>query len=143
MRRYLLSIVFSLGFAAISLFVYVFGDGGVREYRRLLRYRDALEQNVERLEETYAELLQLFYSLKTDPEAVRLAARDLGYYRPDEYVILLPGLEPEKRAYHVGSLVQLPQKERRKAGVSEGLLAVPLLLLICALLLQVWKPRRR
>ena len=73
------------------LLTFVFGDRGIVAYGRIERYRDDLLTHIELLE-TDRDLLAISAErLQTDPEQIRIESRRIGYLRPDEGIIRIPG----------------------------------------------------
>jgi len=105
MRLPRLAIYLALGFAFASLLQLVFGAGGVLEYGASARHRTLLEQNIEELKRANLQLLGELEALRSDPELLRLQARELGYFRENEYVIRVEGSSPPKNSYAVGRLI--------------------------------------
>lgn len=83
-----------------------FGQAGVKEYNNLTGYRETLERNITDLRALNWRLSQEFKNLGTEPEKIRLLARELGYFGSEERVVRFNNL-PEKNNYHeVGKLLK-------------------------------------
>jgi cell division protein FtsB len=65
-----------------------FGDRGLIEIYQVGNRTEQLSAEVERLQRLRDELLREIEELKTNPEAVREKARELGLVAADEQVIL-------------------------------------------------------
>ena len=70
-----------------TLLSFLFGASGLLNYHRLQAYERRVATGIAALEERHADLERLARLLRTEPELLRLLARDSGYYRPDELVI--------------------------------------------------------
>jgi cell division protein FtsB len=120
-----------LSFVVTSLLFLFFGSGGLLDYRRLLGYRETMRQNIDELEQINSELLTEVKALGSDPERLRLQARELGYFREGEGVIRISGYERGKNYYTVGTVLRRKPKPPRvdwpfrAAGV-----AIPFLLAV-------------
>jgi cell division protein FtsB len=119
MKLYHIIIMLSCGFIAGSVLIFIFGDDGYLAYSRLSRHREVLEKNIEDLKKKNTELKDDVSTLMSNPEAIRVLARKLGYYKDDEILILLddnpsmPGYGMP-RYYEIGTMVNtLPQKTGR------------------------------
>ena len=73
-----------LSTASFCLLQIVFGPGGITETQRLERQKAKLETRLDELQTENARLAARYESLRTSPEAVRLEARQLGYFGPGE-----------------------------------------------------------
>ena len=70
-----------------TLLSFLFGASGLLNYHRLQEYERRVATGIAALEERHADLERLARLLRTEPEMLRLLARDSGYYRADELVI--------------------------------------------------------
>ena len=70
-----------------TLLSFLFGASGLLNYHRLQEYERRVATGIAALEERHADLERLARLLRTEPELLRLLARDSGYYRADELVI--------------------------------------------------------
>lgn len=113
--RILLSIY--LGFAAYCLVVLVFGRTGVIANSELKAYRSRLETNLSHIETLNTQLADRFDSLRSNPETIRLEARQLGFLEPSERVLQITGYSRGTNAFTVGSLV----RERHHAVTSDAI----------------------
>jgi len=117
-----------LGFLLRSLALFLWGGGGLTDYRQAEAGRAALEKNIEELKKINSELRSEVESLGSDPERVALEARRLGYFREGERVVRFQG-EPPQQSYHtLGSLIRVSAPRTRQDWIwkASGLL-VPLL----------------
>ncbi len=110
----LLRIVLSLYAGMISVFVLLFflGDAGMGKYSDLNRYKQALEENILELKTINVSLNQEFKSLGTDPEKIKLLARELGYFAAEDRVIRVEGFSTRRSFYKVGKII-FPYRESR------------------------------
>ena len=117
------------GFIAAAALNYVFGSVGLQEYRRLLTYRQVLQDNIEDLERTNGELLSEVQALGSDPERLRLQARELGYFREGERVLRISRDPGRRSGYTVGRVLRRKAKPPRADWPFRATgLAVPVLL---------------
>ena len=107
----------SLGIAAcVTLWSYLlltfaFGERGMVAYGRIERYRDDLRAHIELLETDRDRLAAAAERLQTDAEQIRIESRRIGYLRPDEGIIRIPGRAPsEPQIERPGD--KLPRPER-------------------------------
>lgn len=75
------------GLVVATLLSFLFGASGLLNYHRLQAYERRVATGIAALEERHADLERLATLLRTEPELLRLLARDSGYYRADELVI--------------------------------------------------------
>ena len=75
------------GLVVATLLSFLFGASGLLNYHRLQAYERRVATGIAALEERHADLERLAKLLRTEPELLRLLARDSGYYRADEQVI--------------------------------------------------------
>ena len=85
------------GFVVATLLSFLFGASGLLNYRRLQEHERRIASGIAALEQRHAHLQRLQHLLLTEPELLRLLARDVGYYRDDELVIGV-GPQPEPPA---------------------------------------------
>lgn len=138
MRLPRLIVYLALGFLCASLLVFVFGGAGLLAYGASSRHRAQLERNIDELEATNARLLQELESLRSDPERLRLQARELGYFREDEYVIRVEGAPAARNSYAVGRVILREPSSPKPVWVFRAVgLGLPALLVFRRLLLSV------
>lgn len=75
------------GLVVATLLSFLFGASGLLNYHRLQAYEGRVATGIAALEERHTDLERLANLLRTEPELLRLLARDTGYYRADELVI--------------------------------------------------------
>jgi len=120
-----------LSFVVASLLFLLFGSGGVADYRRLLGYRAAVQENIDELERINRDLLAEVRALGSDAERLRLQARELGYFREGERVIRISGRERGKNYYTVGTILRRKPKPPRADWPFRAVgLALPFLLAV-------------
>jgi len=81
----------------LSLVVYAIlsiysGPAGIVPYRSLLKEREKILENLEKLQFENIKLEGTMHALRSDPETVRIKARELGYGEPDERFVRIVGL---------------------------------------------------
>jgi cell division protein FtsB len=114
MKAARLVLYLSLGFLLRSLALFLWGGGGLADYRQAEAGRAALEKNIEELKQINSELRRQVESLGSDPERVALEARRLGYFREGERVVRFQG-EPPQQSYHpLGSLIRASAPRTRR-----------------------------
>jgi cell division protein FtsB len=116
MRVQRLFYCFTAGIVCAAVISFIYGGSGLGQYRAAAAHRERLQRGVDDLQRTNAELQRYLLQLQTDPELVRLLARELGYYAPGETVVHIDsssgqgtlamlGGDFERSFYAVGSLV--------------------------------------
>jgi cell division protein FtsB len=77
---------------AVSLFVHVmFGANGMVVYKQKRAEYEALQKQIERVQQENERYTQQIQGLKSDQKAVEKEAREqLGYAKPGEYVYVAP-----------------------------------------------------
>lgn len=114
MRIARLALYLALGFVLRSLYLFVFGGGGLVDHHALRSQKQQLANNIENLRAINAVLMDEQQALASDPERVALQARELGYFREGERVLRLEGTAVSRVSFTVGRLVRVtPEKERR------------------------------
>jgi cell division protein FtsB len=106
----------------IGFIVYIalnsfFGSGGYFDYISLAQYKDRLKENLRELEIIYHDLFYDLKSLKSDAHVVKLYARELGFFAPDEHVIKFQGMGPQKIFYKVGTVLKRARASKRETQV--------------------------
>jgi len=104
-------IIFSFIVAAALYFL--FGRGGLLEYRRLATYSGSLQDNIDDLERINSELLSEVRALGSDAERLTLQARELGYFREGERVIRISDDSRRHSTYTVGRVLRRKTKQLR------------------------------
>lgn len=113
MRLPRLAVYLAIGFGVASLLTFLFGEGGVLEYRGAVGYRRQLEQNIGELKRINGQLLEDLEALRSDPELLRLQARQLGYFREDEHVVRIQGRTQPSNFYAIGRIILRKPAARR------------------------------
>ena len=75
------------GVTMATIASFVLGASGLLSYRQLQAYDRSLEVSIAALGARNASLERRLAALRTNPELLRLYARELGYYRADEMVV--------------------------------------------------------
>lgn len=94
------------GFLLSTFLIYLFGDSGLRAYADLDAYRFRLEANVTHLESLNGRLASDARLAEGNPETIRVLARGIGLYTPEERVIRIQGYASRSSAYEVGDLLR-------------------------------------
>ncbi|MFO7730151.1 MAG: septum formation initiator family protein [Spirochaetia bacterium] len=95
-----------IAFMTYGLELYVWGDEGLLEFKKLSLYKQRLEKNLIALEANETSLNREAESLQYSGEKVALYARKLGYYKPDEQHLQVDGMHLKQDYYVVGELVK-------------------------------------
>ncbi|MBN1698165.1 MAG: septum formation initiator family protein [Spirochaetales bacterium] len=134
-------LIIYLGLIIGSLLIFFLGDEGWYQYKVLLNHEEKLKKNLEHLKQTHSDLSRQLEALRTSPEVIRLLARELGYYRPDETVININGSRPTHNFYEVGKLLKrIPSSKNRNLILRIIGIALSTL---CVLLFVLLKKRKR
>lgn len=104
-RRTRIFVSLYLGFAAYCALVLVLGRTGVVASNELRSYETRLENNLAQLQNINKQLASHFDALRSNPETIRLEARQLGYLEPTQRIIQVTGYNPSESSFAVGSLV--------------------------------------
>lgn len=104
-------------FAVHAVLEIAWGSDGMEATNRLLGYRDTLSDNITELAKRNTVLTQQLEALRSDSELVALAARSLGYYRQDERIVRIEGLETGGTSHKIGSILQEPDQYAAISGV--------------------------
>ena len=142
MRLFRLLVAFYIGLLFNFVSTVFLGPTGLREYERLMEYRDTLESNISALQANNWRLNQEFKNLGTEAEKIRLLARDMGYFGPGEWIVRINGVDKKNNYYEVGRLLKknfTPQRQLLFIRIMNILL--PLLFYIASGL--YWRASRR
>jgi len=120
-----------IGLLISFLFVFFMGNGSLKQYGLLLDYKTRLEANIDEMERINRDLRQEFRYLGTDPEKVRLLARKLSYFKPDEWVVRVAGFPRDGSYYEIGRIL------RRDHHAASGHLFAKILGLLIPILFYV------
>jgi cell division protein FtsB len=129
MKAARLVLLLSVGFLLRSLSLFLWGSGGLADYRKVEAGRGQLRANIEELKRINSGLRREVESLGSDPERVVLEARRLGYFREGQRVVRFQGKNAPPSSFILGSLirVQMPRERRdwiwKLAGVAVPLAA--------------------
>lgn len=117
-RRTRLFLALYFGFAAYCLVVLIFGRTGMIATRELRSYQARLEANLTHLEKINTSLAERLDSLTSNPETIRLEARQLGFLEPNEHFMVVSGYSPPPNVVTVGSLVAQRKRAMTPDAVS-------------------------
>ncbi|MDR2551801.1 MAG: septum formation initiator family protein [Treponema sp.] len=112
------------------------GTAGIVSYRALLREREKMAENLERLQEINGELEGTMDALLYDSETIRVKARELGYGREDELFIRVVGLPGARYAGLSPGMVRTTVRPFQGSGKSPQLAACCAALILLALFLS-------
>ncbi|MBN2440401.1 MAG: septum formation initiator family protein [Spirochaetales bacterium] len=136
MKFYHLLIILYVGIIFSSFLILFFGNDGYFTFLELKDHREVLLSNIEELKKKNVELQQKIQMLKTNPQVIRILARKLGYYDPEENMIVLKGDFSFNNHYEVGNIVKnmrtRPDKDifLRIIGFSLSLFIIVLIILV-------------
>jgi cell division protein FtsB len=99
------------GFLAYSLLMIFYGPSGRARTEDLLGQREEMLRNIAELGELNRDLAGRLEILKTDPDAISLEARKLGYLSPNETMVRISGAKADKKFSNIGSVLQFEEKE--------------------------------
>ncbi len=102
MKRVLIPLTFYLIFFTYSLFMLFFGDAGVYAYARINDRIQMLSENLKILNIKKLELTRTIESLRSDPVAMKIEARSMGLYEPDQNVLYFHDFEHGKHLLDTG-----------------------------------------
>jgi len=68
------------------------GPVGIIPYRTLLKEREKIQENLEKLKLENQKFEGTMHALRTDAETIRIRARELGYGEPGERFVRIVGL---------------------------------------------------
>lgn len=90
--KYSRGIILGLALACIALVVHeIFGSNGYIAMRQKEREYEALQQQIQKLQQDNQNLEKQIKALKTDPKAIEKIAREqMGLARPGELIYTLP-----------------------------------------------------
>ena len=118
-----------LSVAVFFILSLVSGPDGLSSYKKLEEYKSSLEGNIVRLDSINSGLKKESQRLMTDSDEIKVKARELGYFAPDEGMILVKGYTNDSRSlYSMGLLLSSDYKQKdnsrafRISGVITGLL---------------------
>jgi cell division protein FtsB len=114
MKAARLVLLLSAGFLLRSLSLFLWGNGGLSDYRKVEAGRAQLAANIEELKRINSGLRREVESLGSDPERVALEARRLGYFREDQHVVRFRGRTPPPGSYTLGALVRVRAPRERR-----------------------------
>ncbi len=102
-----------LTMAVFFILTLVSGPDGMNSYRKLEEYKVSLEDNIERLDSINTGLKKESQRLMTDSDEIQVKARELGYFAPDEGMILVKGYSNDSRTlYSMGLLLSSDYRQK-------------------------------
>ena len=113
MKAARLVLLLSVGFLLRSLSLFLWGSGGLSDYRKVEAGRGQLSANIEELKRINSGLRREVESLGSDPERVALEARQLGYFREGQRVVRFQGQAPRPSYFTLGALVRVQVPRER------------------------------
>ncbi len=138
-QRLRLALSLYAGFVTYLVITFVWGPGGIEDYRLLREYHAALSTNIEELDSIYTGLNRELDELRSDPDRIAREARSMGYLKPGEGVIRIPGYSSPQKNFTMGSLIQRYEPSRKKPQFLNA--ATLSAFLLCYILLSVFRGR--
>ena len=143
MRAFRILIPLYLGFLLSSILAFMLGHGGLYDYYKMSKIRDALRENITELTEINEQLNQRLTLLSSDPETVRREAQAMGYYQQGEKRILIEGYSEQTEYFPIGKLIQFRSQRERKSIIFRLLgFSIPLGYYIYAFARRLFKKNR-
>ncbi len=102
------------GFLLRSVALFLWGNGGLADYRKVQAGRAQLAANIEELKRINTGLRREVESLGSDPERVALEARRLGYFREGQRVVRFQGEAARPSSFILGALVRVEVPRERR-----------------------------
>lgn len=98
------------------MLVLFWGRTGIVAMGDLGNYRNRLEENLSQLENINTQLADHLDALRSNPQTIRLEARQLGYLEPNQRIIEVSGYSPPENSFTVGTLIS----EKRHSVTSDA-----------------------
>ena len=118
MRRWLrLALSLYVGFFVYIVLDSFAGESGLVAHDRLMAHRDRLTEAIEEQKSVGSYLEASQRSLLSDPEEIRLLARQLGYFRANEIPMRLSEREMDNPGKTLGRLVRRPPTTPGSPGI--------------------------
>jgi cell division protein FtsB len=114
MKATRLLLLLCLGFLLRSLALFLWGSGGLADYRKVAAGKAELQANIEELKRINSGLRREVESLGSDPARVALEARRLGWFREGERVVRFQSEAPRASSYVLGALVRVGSPRQRR-----------------------------
>ena len=95
----------TLGIVTYLLLSIFLGRTGILEYGKLSAYSNRLSVNIDELDKIQQRLSDRVQALQSDPEAIRLLARRLGYFAKGEELLRIDGYNPDRQSVSPGAIV--------------------------------------
>jgi hypothetical protein len=131
------------GFLLSTLLIYLFGDSGLGAYADLDAYRARLQANVTHLSSLNGQLASEARLAGEDPDTIRILARGIGLYAPEERVVRIRGYVSSPSAYEVGDLLRYRIGKGGNTRIFKILgICLPLALTLLSILLRLVVSRR-
>ncbi len=92
----------------------VWGSTGFFSMGKLQTMKVDLKKNIEAIEKNYEKLSKELSALRSSSEKIIVEARNIGYYKENEGIIVVKGYEGRKNFYTLGKLVKIDYKEDTK-----------------------------
>jgi len=132
------------GFLISTVLIYVYGDTGLCAYADLDAYHARLEDNVARLSALNGTLSAEARLTEDDPETIRVLAREIGLYAPEERIIRIQGYSGSSSAYEVGDLMRYRIGDAGRTRVFKILgVSLPLTMAAIAIILRLLERKKR
>jgi cell division protein FtsB len=109
------------------------GTAGIISYRELLRERERILENLDRLQFINKQLEGTMDALLYDSETIRVKARELGYGETDELFVRIVGLPGARHSELRPGMIRTAAQSFRDPGGAHRLIAICLALILAAL----------
>ncbi len=117
MKRVVIPLTLYLVFFTYSLSIFFFGEAGVYDYARINDRIQALSENLKTLNMKKLELTRTIESLRSDPAAMKIEARSMGLYEPDQNVLYFHDFEYRKHLLDAGHVRIMEPMSKSNRGM--------------------------
>jgi len=106
MKFYHILVIIYIGIILSSLLTLIFGDEGYMTLLYLKKHQEVLVKNIDELKIKNMQLQQELSLLSSDPEKIRILAREQGYYSEGENIIFFQRNDLSSYHYDIGKPVR-------------------------------------
>lgn len=145
MKSYPIVAATLLGVAVYFSLELLFGSTGFIAHQALEEYHGQVSADLERVRDANAELQRQIDRLRSDPEEIRIVARDVGLVEPDERIIRIEGRDrfPRQRLSPGPAVREAPRIADNRPLFRAIGLATTLVFLLAHLFSEPLAARRR
>ena len=94
-----------LCFTVYSLIIFIWGDTGIKAMSAQTTAQYQLQKNIVELVGINTELNKQLESYKSDPETIKIQARELGYLQEKEQILFIDGMPKEQNTKKPGNII--------------------------------------